>query len=618
MSQNLLKDLNLQQQKAVIYDNGPLLILAGAGSGKTRVLTYKVAYLILEKNIDPTNILLVTFTNKAAEAMKERIKKILTSYKLPACAEASAGRQVTSPFAGTFHSFCARVLRIEGKHLGIPSNYLIYDESDQLDLIKEAMKKLDISSSYYKPHSILTTISSAKNELIKPLEYLQYARGHFQQTTARVYDLYQNLLKKYEALDFDDLIFKTVELFKKNPQVLAKYQARFPYLMVDEYHDTNHAQYELTRLLAKKSRYLTVVADCSQSIYGWRGADFKNVLHLKNDFPEIKIINLEQNYRSSQIILEAAFNVIKQNTSHPILRLWTNNHTGEKIKLYEARSEKDEANFIIEQIHLSIIHHPLLIYSDFAILYRTNAQSRVLEEAFLTAGIPYILVGGTKFYERKEVKDCLAYLRLLANAKDMVSYKRMEKLGKNRLEKFLALAEKINITKLTTAELLDKILKATAYWDLFDEKDEEDLARIENIKELFSVATEFPQLTEFLENVALVEQEFLPNSPIKNKAKKNAVTLMTMHSAKGLEFKTVFMVGLEEGLFPHSRSLLEKNELEEERRLAYVGITRAKENLYLIHAKRRLYFGVHNFNQISRFIIEIPVDLLELITYDYS
>lgn len=607
-----IKGLNPQQQKAVTYNKGPLLILAGAGSGKTRVLTYKTGYLISKKGIEPNNILLVTFTNKAAGEMKERIKKLLQQQSLR--------KNHQLPFAGTFHSFCAKILRKQGKRLGISPSYLIYDQTDQLDLVKQVMKILDISTQRFKPISILATISSAKNELIGPGEYSGYARGYFQETTAKIYPLYQKFLGEYEALDFDDLIFKTVELFRKEPRTLEEYQDQFLHILVDEYHDTNHAQYELTKLLAKKKQNLTVVADCSQSIYGWRGADFRNVLNLKNDFPQLKTINLEQNYRSSQTILEAAFNVIKQNTTHPVLKLWTQNSKGKKIKAYEAGSEKEEANFVVNIIQSSIINQSSAAYSDFAVLYRTNAQSRALEEAFLTASIPYLLVGGVRFYARKEIKDCLAYLRLLVNPKDRVSYQRTEKLGKRRLEKFLQLAEKIKIKKLTVTELLNKVLKTTNYWDLFDEKDEKDLARIENIKELFSVAAEFPQLTDFLENVALVEQEHLPKNQalIKKGQKKNVVTLMTMHAAKGLEFKTIFMVGMEEGLFPHSRSLLEKEELEEERRLAYVGITRAKKNLYLIFSRRRLYFGVHSFNQVSRFITEIPNNLLEFINHDCS
>ncbi|OGD55017.1 hypothetical protein A3J78_01285 [Candidatus Beckwithbacteria bacterium RBG_13_35_6] len=387
--------------------------------------------------------------------------------------------------------------------------------------------------------------------------------------------------------------------------------------MVDEYHDTNHAQYVLTKLISQPSQKITVVADCSQSIYGWRGADFRNVLNLKNDFPNLKTINLEQNYRSSKTILNAAFSVISKNTSHPVLRLWTKNFAGEKIKVFEAASEKNEAEFIINAISSAISHQPSAInnYSDFAILYRTNAQSRVFEEALLHAGIPYVLIGGTRFYDRKEIKDCLAYLRVLVNPKDRINYKRIEKLGKKRLERFLILTQKKSLTKKTTKTVLKMILTTTSYWDLFNQKDEQDLSRIENIKELFSVAAEFPKLTDFLQNVALVQQEKLPNglSPFKLNNKKNAVTLMTLHSAKGLEFNIVFLVGMEEGLFPHSRSLLEKEELEEERRLAYVGITRAKKELFLSYSRRRLYFGTHSFNQVSRFITEIDRNLLQLV-----
>lgn len=608
MLNRLLKGLNPAQQTAATYCRGPLLILAGAGSGKTRVLTYRAGYLIAQKGVDPVNILLMTFTNKAAEEMKNRIKKIVASCQLP----------VASPYAGTFHSLCAKILRTDGKYLGIAPSYLIYDTTDQLELIKDIMKRLSIPASSFKPASILNNISSAKNELIGPLEYTQYVRGYFQETVGRCYLLYERLLKEYEALDFDDLIMKTVELFNKQPEILTKYQNLFTHIMVDEYHDTNHAQYELTRLLAKKWRNLSVVADCSQSIYGWRGADFRNVLKLKNDFPEIHTINLEQNYRSSQIILDAAFHVISHNSTHPVLKLWTDNSKGKKISLYEASSEKDEAEFVLRQItdNLQLTTNN---YCNFAILYRTNAQSRILEEAFIHASIPYILVGGTRFYERKEIKDCLAYLRLFANPKDMISYKRLEKIGKKRLSLFLEFSKNNKQKTPPALELLDLILKTVDYWSLYDDKNEEELARIENIKELYSVAAEFPKLNDFLENVSLVENEYLPAGSAKTAEKaggpkdKNVVTLMTMHAAKGLEFHTVFIVGLEEGLFPHSRSLLEKQELEEERRLAYVGITRAKEKLYLTYSRRRLYFGAQSYNQISRFISEIPTHLLELI-----
>lgn len=591
---DILTHLNPPQQEAVTYGEGPLLILAGAGSGKTRALTYRVAYLIKDQKIEPENILLVTFTNKAANEMKERVRKLVG---------------ITPPFAGTFHSFCARILRIDGKHIGIPPNYLIYDEADQLDTIKLALEKLDISSKYFRPTSVLTTISQAKNELISATEYPQYARGHFQKTVAQVYLTYQQLLKEYEALDFDDLLFEVVRLFQKEKPVLGKYQNRFRYILVDEYQDTNRAQYILTKLLAKKWRSLCVVGDASQAIYGWRGADYRNLSHLKNDFPDLKIINLEQNYRSTQKILDAAHKVISHNTTHPILKLWTKKEGGEKISLYEAKSELDEAAFVVNKIaeHKLKQNSP---YSDFAVLCRTNAQSRVLEEAFLHAGIPYILVGGVRFYERKEIKDCLAYLRVLANPKDLVSYKRIKKLGKGRVKKFLEFREKFNPKKYPTIKILDKVLKATGYLDLYDPEDEKDLARLENIKELRSVAMEFPELNQFLENVALVQQEYLSDRPRKD-IKKEGATLMTAHAAKGTEFPVIFLVGMEEGLFPHSRSMMEKDELEEERRLCYVGMTRAKDKLYMTYARRRLYFGQRASNPVSRFIADIPENLLE-------
>lgn len=600
---DILTELNSQQQRATTYGDGPLLILAGAGSGKTRALTYRAAYLILEKHIPAENILLLTFTNKAAGEMKERIQRLIASHLSPFTFHL--------PYAGTFHSFCAKVLRADGDLLGISHNFVIYDEADQADAIRGVIKKLDLSIKEYKPQSVLNTISGAKNELLSELEYPQYARGIWQKNVAQIYLEYQRFLRQNQAVDFDDLIFKVIDLFKKFPEVLGKYQNKYRYLLVDEYQDTNHAQYVLTKLLASRYRNLTVVGDCSQSIYGWRGANFRNLINLKSDFPALKIINLEQNYRSTKTILDVAYSVICHNTTHPILKLWTKNEEGEKIYLYEASSEINEAEFIVNQISRHLDQYRL---SDFAILYRTNAQSRVLEEFFLQSGIPYVLVGGTRFYQRKEVKDVLAYLRLIANPKDTVSHVRIEKLGKARLEKFLNWQER-NLSKnkrLLTLDLFDELLKATNYLELYDPKDEEDLARLENINELRSVANEFPDLNDFLENVSLVEQESLPDKPISNGNKKEAVTLMTLHAAKGLEFPIVFIVGMEEGLFPHSRSLLNQSELEEERRLCYVGITRAKKKLFLTYARRRLYFGQHSANEVSRFIQDIPEDLIKI------
>ncbi len=604
MSVSLLNDLNTEQQKAVMQTDGPVLILAGAGSGKTRVLTYKVAYLIKEKHIPAHQTLMVTFTNKAANEMKERIRKLLTN-------EETRITNHDLPFAGTFHSLCVRILRIDGKEIKIPENFLIYDEADQLDSIKEVMKKLDISIKNFNPGAILHTISEAKNELISATEYPQYARGYFQETVARIYLEYQKLLRENEALDFDDLLMKVVQLFDQHPRILATYQEKYHYILVDEYQDTNKAQYVLTKMLAGRYRNLCVVGDASQSIYRWRGADFRNMINFKHDFPNTREFHLEQNYRSTQRILDAAFGVISKNTSHPILALWTQKHGGEKIVLYEARNEHDEATFLVQTILQAD-----RTFTDFAVLYRTNAQSRVLEESFLHMGVPYILVGGTRFYERKEIKDVLAYLRLLANPKDMVSYRRIEKLGIRRLDKYLAFASEVakdnKLIQLTTLELLDNVLAATSYLELYNANVQEEAYRLENIKELRSVATEFPRLPEFLETVALVEQEYMPDKVRARDANRNAVTLMTLHAAKGLEFPVVFMIGMEEGLFPHSRSLMEKEELEEERRLCYVGITRAKEKLFLTYANRRLYFGTRTQNMVSRFIADIPQDALEL------
>ena len=592
MDNNFLKDLNSKQKQAVLHTDGPTIILAGAGSGKTRCITYKVLSLI-GKGINPLNILCLTFTNKAANEMKERVQKFVTT----------SHSQITnhqSPTISTFHSLCAKILRIDGKYIGISSRFVIYDEQDSQDAIKEAMKKLGISIKDFKPTSILATISQAKNELITSTEYIQYARGYFQETVGRIYPVYQSILKDNDALDFDDLLVKAIGLLEKNPTVLEKYQNKFRYILVDEYQDTNHAQYALTKMLADKFKNICVVGDFSQSIYSWRGADFRNLTKFKNDFKDVATFALSQNYRSTQKILDAASSVIAKNTTHPVLKLWTENPEGEDLTIYEAGNEHNEVEFIITQI-------ANLRYSDVAVLYRINAQSRAIEEVFIHQGIPYVLIGGTKFYERKEIKDVLAYLRVLANPKDMVSYKRIEKLGKGRLEKFLDFQQKVDAT---TIDILDQVLKKTEYLSLYDEKDEEDRQRLENIKELRSVAIEFPSLTNFLENVALVEQEYLPDVINANGEKKNAVTLMTLHAAKGLEFPVVFMIGMEEGLFPHSRSLMEKNQLEEERRLCYVGMTRAKQKLFLSYTKQRLFFGQRMSNIVSRFILELPEDAL--------
>ncbi len=580
---NILTDLNPFQKEAVTYEGGPLLVLAGAGSGKTKVLTSRVAYFISEGKIKPENALLLTFTNKAAAEMKERIAKILDS------------RFESPVFAGTFHSFCAKVLRIDGKFIGIPVNFIIYDDQDQKDAVKQILESMNISTDQYSPASILNGISEAKNQMLIPEEYKSYVRGEWQEVVSNVYEAYEKMLKEIGALDFDDLLIKTVKLFKEIPEVLEKWQRTLTHIFVDEWQDTNKIQYTLTKLLVGKRKNITAVGDASQSIYSWRGADYRNINYLIRDYPDIKVVNLEQNYRSTQNILDAANLVISKNTSHPILKLWTEKKSGSKIRLYAARNGFAEADFIVDEInHLGK-------FSDIAVLYRTNAQSRVLEEAFLHAGIPYTLVGGVRFYDRKEIKDVISYIKYLVNPKDSVSKKRIEKIGIRRFEK---LKEMSVIDGLTTLDILDAVIQKTDYLALFQKESEENLARLENIKELRSVATEFPNINDFLENVALVE------AGPRNQT-KNAVTLMTLHAAKGLEFPIVFIVGMEEGLFPHSRSLMDTNQLEEERRLAYVGITRAKEILYLTYASSRLYFGEKLSNPPSRFIMDIPENLLE-------
>lgn len=595
----LLSELNPQQKEAVTYPKQILLILAGAGSGKTKVLTHRLAWMINQKDVKPENCLLLTFTNKAADEMKQRINKLIG--------------QVPG-FAGTFHSFCAKVLRIDGAVIGIPKGFIIYDENDQKDAIKQIITNLKYDDQKLSIPAIAATISDAKNQMLTPVQYAEFVRNDFQEAVFKIYIEYEKYLKEIGALDFDDLLIKTVKLFKEDKTTLFKWQKKLTHIFVDEWQDTNKIQYLLVKYLITPQSFLSVVGDASQSIYSWRGADYKNINYLVRDFPKIKIINLEQNYRSTKNILNAANSIITKNTSHPILKLWTENKIGEKIKFYTARSGFDEADFIINEIQKIISEYPddKYSFSDISILYRTNAQSRVLEEALLHAGIPYTLVGGIRFYDRKEVKDVISYLRFLINQKDKVSEKRIIKLGKRRFEKFLEWRKKLtNIEDQTTLDLLDSTLKEVDYLSLFEKETEENLTKLENIKELRSVATEFPNINDFLENVALVEAEKDSKGKIKKSQNNNAITLMTLHAAKGLEFPIVFIVGMEEGLFPHSRSLFEAGQLEEERRLAYVGITRAKNILYLSYASKRLYFGENVSNPPSRFIIDIPEELLE-------
>ncbi len=597
-----IENLNSEQKKAVLSTDGPTIVLAGAGSGKTRVLVSKVLYLVLEKNAKPENLLMVTFTNKAAGEMLERIKKVFLENNIN-----------TLPTVGTFHLLCSKILRRDGKLIGIPINYLIHDEQDQLDTVKEAFNLLNLNQKEIKPRSVLQTISQAKNQMIDETSYASMARGFFQETVSRVYPLYQKLLFDHNAVDFDDLLLKTIKLLKENPEILSKYQDRFHYVLVDEYQDTNQAQYVLSKLLGGKYRNICIVGDFSQSIYSFRGADFRNLEKFKRDFPESKTFPLSQNYRSTQKILDAAHSVVSKNTTHPILSLWTKNKEGEEITIFQANNEHSEAEFIVEVIREQQRKNPYFSLSDFAVLYRINAQSRTLEETFLHNGIPYVLVGGTRFYERREVKDVLAYLAYISNHKNSVALKRIGKLGKRRLalfEDYVKGFDEKGKIELQTIEILDEVLIKTNYLSFYDENDPEDKSRLENIKELRSVAIEFPNLVQFLENVALVEQEYMPDKP-KGNEKKDAVTLMTLHAAKGLEFRIVFLVGMEEGLFPHSQSFFDNNEIEEERRLCYVGITRAREKLFLTFAKSRLFFGQIVANSISRFIYELPEDVLK-------
>ncbi|MCX7880949.1 MAG: UvrD-helicase domain-containing protein [Patescibacteria group bacterium] len=586
MKDLFLKDLNEQQKAAVLADRGPCLVLAGAGSGKTRVLVYKVIYLIKNKNISSSSIVMITFTNKAASEMKERIINQFSCQSLG--------------FIGTFHSFCAKILRKEGEKIGLKKDFIIYDENDQLDLIKKILKKNDgkkLSQNYF-----LNQISAAKNILVFPDNYLSIFKDSNAFEVKEIYQKYQKELKKNQAVDFDDLLVLTVILFQKNKEVLKKYQEKYHYFLVDEFQDTNYVQYLLTRLLAEKDKNITVVGDFSQSIYSWRGADIENLKRFERDFSPIKTFYLEENYRSTQKILDFAYKVIAENQTHPILNLFTKNKKGEEIVFQRLENEEREGIFIAEEI-VKLIKNGFSL-KDFAVLYRLNAQSRVIEEAFLHQGLSYLLIGGTRFYERKEIKDVLAYLRLLINPLDSVSLSRIEKLGKKRFINFknYYLENIDKIKEKTTIELMEEIFEKTGYLKIYDTLDEEDYSRLENIKELKSVAVNFPQLTDFLEQVALVESEYFEKERGKNYYQQEAVRLMTLHQAKGLEFPFVFIVGVEEGILPHSRSLDDLFQLEEERRLFYVGITRAKTKLYITFTKQRFLFGQRRETVVSRFL----------------
>lgn len=585
MSTSISNNLNSEQKKAVEHTEGPSVILAGAGSGKTRVLVHKVKYLVEEAGVPPYQILMITFTNKAAAEMKERIAK-------------SVNLETHLGYVGTFHAFCARLMRIHADLLGYTQKFVIYDDGDQLAILRKIIKSKLTTS--YSPSYFLHRISNAKNEMIGPNKYLEVFSDHQAKDVQKIYDLYQKELKKNNAVDFDDLLVKTIELLSFHPEVLEKYQNRYRYILVDEFQDTNLAQYVITRMLGEKYKNVTIVGDFSQSIYSFRGADIQNLEKFQKDFPKSVVFHLEQNYRSSQNILNFAFQIISKNKTHPILELMSENVHGDLVEFFEAEGEQEEALYLVNEMDRLQDKYP---YSSFAVLYRTNAQSRTIEEAFLHRGVPYVLVGGTRFYERKEVKDILSYLRLLVNPSDEVSKDRALKIGKRKFEGFKNLLQEIKDTyqDMTTEAIMERVFDATKYLELYHVDDPEDFNRLENVKELKSVAVSYPDLVQFLEQIALVESEY---SEGEKRGIKDGVKLMTLHQAKGLEFDCVFIVGVEEGILPHSRSTDDYFQLEEERRLFYVGITRARKKLYITHAKRRFIFGRRGEALKSRFLFE--------------
>ncbi len=584
--------LNTAQQEAIIHPGGPALILAGAGSGKTTVLTHHAAWLI-EQGVAPSEILLVTFTNKAAGEMKERVFK-LTGFELP--------------MAGTFHSIAARILRSTAHLRGLTSSFVIYDSDDQTMLLKTVYKNLGIDAAQYKPAAVKAAISKAKNELISAREFAQTATGDFASITARVYSAYTLALKEANAVDFDDLIFHVVSLLSENASVRAHYQQAYSHVLVDEYQDTNKAQYAFTKLLAQPQNNIYVVGDFSQSIYAWRGADYRNMLNLKHDFPGIREYKLEQNYRSTQTILDAATAIISLDTDHPVLSLWTARTETQPITVREHQTGDHEAQKVVEEVERLRRNIPL---TEMAILFRTNAQSRIFEEMLIRSGIPYTLLGGTKFYERMEIKDVLAYARILINPADTVSLARVQKLGKRKLLEFLSYRDGLDEQTLHTmpvSTLLKEVLEKSSYLDRYDTRLTEDEERLENIGELVNMAGQFESLTAFLENIALLQDDYLIQGGMRKK-QGAGVQVMSLHAAKGLEFEAVFLVGLEDGLLPHSRSLLSPAQMAEERRLTYVGITRAKRFLFLSYARSRYQYGTRTGSIPSRFLKDIPSQL---------
>lgn len=628
----LLHELNSAQAEAVTHGDGPLLILAGAGSGKTKTLTHRIAYLIAEGRVAPHAILAVTFTNKAAKEMRERLAHLL-------------GRdndRYFMPWMGTFHSICVRLLRQDGEHIGVPRNFVIFDEADRLGAVKQVMKQLGISEKQFAPRSMVSMISSAKNDLVSPEEFAHSARLPAQQIAADIYPRYEKLRKEAAALDFDDLIAETVRLLNDIPEIRTKWRTQFQHVLIDEYQDTNAAQYRLVKLLINNRKNIGVVGDDWQSIYSWRGADFTNILNFERDFPGTKVIKLEQNYRSTKHILDAAHKVITKNTQRSDKKLWTEADHGLPVQITHVSSELHEAETIVARVS-SAVSIRARKYSDYAILYRTNAMSRALEETFIRYGVPYRMVGGTRFYDRKEIKDVVGYLRLLYQPSDRASFLRIVNvptrgLGNTSVEKFLQwqavfgrdivtsltqvelcndltprarkaflelgealerLAEQVE--KVSLPELIELVIKRFEYLEFLNDGSPQAEDRQENVQELISVAREYESLglAGFLEEVALISDL----DSVDDTA--DAVTLMTLHAAKGLEFPVVFMVGMEETIFPHSRALYEPAEMEEERRLCYVGMTRAREELHLLSSSSRMLYGGRQYNPPSRFLADI-------------
>ena len=637
--QNLIEGLNDKQKEAVLATEGPCLVIAGAGSGKTKVLTHKIAYLISEKNVKPYNILAITFTNKAASEMKQRVEKIV-------------GDVAQEMWMGTFHSICVRILRRFIDRIGFDTSFLIFDTSDQKTVVKECLKALNIDDKAFSDRSVLSEISNAKNEMLTPKAYQAKYSGEFRkEKIGQVYELYQKRLRENNAIDFDDIINYTIDILSENPDVLQYYTEKFKYVLVDEYQDTNKAQFTLVTILASRYGNITVVGDNDQGIYSFRGADISNILNFEKDFPGTKIIKLEQNYRCTGNILKAANAVIKHNENKYEKKLWTENEEGSLPCLYQAEDEYDEANYVVKQIeHLKTEEY--LKPKDFVILYRMNAQSRAIEDILRRENIPYKIVGGLKFYERKEIKDTIAYLRLIHNTSDNLSLKRIinepkRGIGKTSLDKiqeisdktgtsmyeiikhaeeydlnrvkanakeFINLIEELRLKKqeLSISELLKEVLNKSGYTRALElENTVEAETRMQNLEEFLTVAIEFEEesadntLPEFLESITL------SSDVDEMQDEDNTVTLMTLHSAKGLEFPVVFLVGMEEGIFPGYKSIGAPKELEEERRLFYVGITRAKQFLHLTCAKHRTIFGSTSYNAVSRFIKEIPDNLLD-------